>query len=54
MKVVNNAGKTIEVTETAFNLLYKDRGFKIYKPQTSKPSTTKKKVTRNDRTTKGE
>ncbi|WP_163581116.1 hypothetical protein [Gracilibacillus saliphilus] len=42
MKVKNNAGKVIEVTKTAFDLLYKKRGFTPYAP--SKKTTSSKKT----------
>ncbi|WP_339227836.1 hypothetical protein NSQ77_19980 [Oceanobacillus sp. FSL K6-2867] len=59
MKVVNNDGKVIEVTEKAFEVLYKDRGFKkatkkktsptSKKESTKTDSPTEKKVNENDR-----
>lgn len=30
MKVINEEGKILEVTEKAFRVVYKDRGFKAY------------------------
>jgi hypothetical protein len=48
MKVVNNGGEVIEVTETAFNVLYKDRGFVPYEEKKTASSATKKKVKADD------
>lgn len=42
MKVTNNAGKVIEVTETAFEVLYKERGFKPFDENESASSEPKK------------
>lgn len=52
MKVVNNAGKVIDVTETAFNLLYKEMGFEPYKEGKTTSSSTKKVKTNDSKRTK--
>lgn len=46
IKVVNNADEVIEVTETAYEFLYKGKGFKPYvevkATKTTKPTKTTK------------
>jgi len=46
MKVVNNDGIVIEVTEKAFEVLYKDRGFKETNKDEKETTKTAKKTTR--------
>lgn len=49
LKVTNNAGKVIEVTQAAWDLLYSKRdGFKPYQ---EKKQTTQKKTTTTKKTT---
>jgi hypothetical protein len=52
MKVTNNAGEIIEVTKTAFEILYKDRGFKPVDKE-KETSSTSKKVKSSGRPSKG-
>jgi hypothetical protein len=50
MKVKNNAGEIIEVTETAYEILYKHRGFEPVEDDTS----SKKQVKKNGRSKQSE
>lgn len=50
MKVVNNEGQVVEVSNTAYQILYKERGFTPI-DETKTSSSTKKKVKADDKST---
>lgn len=56
MKVVRTDGVVVEVTKKAYNLLYKPRGWKVYKEQEKpkKDDTELNKLTKKELTEKAQ